>query len=75
MYGFFPIYDTMNGVRGELYCAIKMEPFVDSNKFRQSSCGVRFFHSPIVPHGYYATSILGFVEEISVNDDPECMIK
>jgi hypothetical protein len=42
MWGFFPIYDTMHGTRGEIYCVIKMEPFSDSNRFRQTSCGVRY---------------------------------
>lgn len=61
----------MNGTRGELYCTVKLEPFNDLNKFKQTSCGIRFYHSQNVPYGYYCTQILGFVEELVVNDDPE----
>jgi len=71
MWGWFPIYDTMHGIRGEVHCAVKVDLFSDSNRFRQSSCGVRFFHSPGIPYGYVCQAILGFVEELVVNDDPE----
>lgn len=71
MWGWFPIYDTMHGIRGEVHCAVKVDLFSDSNRYRQSSCGVRFFYSHSVPHGYVCQAILGFVEELVVNDDPE----
>lgn len=71
MSGWIPVYDTMNGVRGEVNLIVKVDLFIDFNKFRQSSCGVRFFHSPIIPHGYSAQIVHGFVEELVVNDDPE----
>ncbi|XP_021704770.1 C2 domain-containing protein 5 [Aedes aegypti] len=71
MSGWIPVYDTMNGVRGEVNVIVKVDLFTDFNKFRQSSCGVRFFHSPVIPHGYNAHVIHGFVEELVVNDDPE----
>lgn len=64
MFGFYPIFDTMAGCRGEIFCIIKMETFSDSNKFKQTSCGIRFFHAPQIPYGYYCTQILGFVEEL-----------
>lgn len=70
MFGWIPIYDTMNGVRGEINFIVKVELFSDSNKFRQSSCGVQFFHSNSIPHGYHAI-IRGFVEELVLDDDPE----
>ncbi|GJQ66805.1 hypothetical protein Trydic_g18573 [Trypoxylus dichotomus] len=69
--GWFPVYDTMHGIRGEVNIIVKVELFTDSNKFRQSSCGVQFFCSPAIPQGYYAQTIHGFVEELVVNDDPE----
>ncbi|KRT84709.1 C2 domain containing protein, partial [Oryctes borbonicus] len=69
--GWFPVYDTMHGIRGEVNIIVKVELFTDSNKFRQSSCGVQFFCSPAVPQGYCAQTIHGFVEELVVNDDPE----
>ncbi|KAI1280428.1 C2 domain-containing protein 5 [Halotydeus destructor] len=71
MTGWFPIYDTMHGIRGEVNCVVKIDLFSDTNRFRQSSCGVRFFYSPGVPMGYSCQAILGFVEELVVNDDPE----
>lgn len=71
MFGWFPIYDTMHGIRGEVHLAVKVDLFSDSNRYRQSSCGVRFFYSPSIPYGYSCQAILGFVEELVVNDDPE----
>ncbi|XP_053697644.1 C2 domain-containing protein 5 isoform X2 [Sabethes cyaneus] len=71
MSGWIPVYDTMNGVRGEVNLIVKVDLFIDFNKFRQSSCGVKFFHSPSIPHGYSVQIVHGFVEELVVNDDPE----
>lgn len=68
--GYIPIYDTMNGIRGEINFMVKVELFSDSNKFRQSSCGIQFFHTNAIPFGYHAV-IRGFVEEMIVDDDPE----
>lgn len=70
MSGWIPIYDTMLGIRGEINFIVKVELFSDANKFRQSSCGVHFFHSNELPHGYHAV-IRGFVEELVLDDDPE----
>ncbi|KAF4529026.1 hypothetical protein B566_EDAN016875, partial [Ephemera danica] len=69
--GWVPVFDTMHGIRGEVNLTVKVELFSDTNKFRQSSCGVKFFCSPTVPFGYQAQVIHGFVEELVVNDDPE----
>ena len=35
------------GIRGQLHVIVKVDLFTDSNKFRQSSCGVRFFCSKL----------------------------
>lgn len=43
MSGWFPVFDTMHGIRGEVKVTVKVELFSDFNKFRQSSCGVQFF--------------------------------
>lgn len=69
--GWLPIYDTMHGIRGEVNLVVRIDLFSDSNRYRESSCGVRFFYSKGVPQGYHAYAILGFVEELVVNDDPE----
>ncbi|CAG5115440.1 unnamed protein product, partial [Candidula unifasciata] len=69
--GWFPIYDTMQGLRGELNIQVRVELFSDFNKFRQSSCGIQFFCTCAVPSGWRVQNILGFIEELVVNDDPE----
>ncbi|XP_073841071.1 C2 domain-containing protein 5 isoform X2 [Musca autumnalis] len=69
--GWIPVFDTMHGIRGEVHVIVKVDLFSDVNKFRQSSCGIPFFHSPCIPTGYRAQVIHGFVEELVVNDDPE----
>ncbi|KMZ05546.1 C2 domain-containing protein 5 isoform X2 [Drosophila simulans] len=69
--GWIPVFDTMHGIRGEINVIVKVDLFSDVNKFRQSSCGIPFFHSQCVPFGYRAQVIHGFVEELVVNDDPE----
>ncbi|XP_014215544.1 uncharacterized protein LOC106644517 [Copidosoma floridanum] len=71
MTGWLPVFDTMHGIRGEVNIIVKVDLFCDFNKFKQSSCGVTFFHSSIVPHGYHAQVIHGFIEELVVSDDPE----
>ena len=43
--GWFPIYDTMHGIRGEIKVQAKVEIFTDFNEYRKSSCGVQFFCS------------------------------
>lgn len=53
----------MMGIRGEINFIVKVELFSDSNKFRESSCGVQFFNSNCIPFGYHAI-IRGFVEEV-----------
>ncbi|XP_052271042.1 C2 domain-containing protein 5-like isoform X2 [Dreissena polymorpha] len=69
--GWFPVYDTMHGIRGDLNVIVKIDLFSDFNKFRQSSCGIQFFCTAEVPAGYRLQYVHGFVEELVVNDDPE----
>ncbi|KAM9754419.1 C2 domain-containing protein 5 isoform 24-T24 [Menidia menidia] len=69
--GWFPIYDTIHGIRGEINVLVKVELFNDLNRFRQSSCGVKFFCTMSIPRGYRAATVHGFVEELVVNEDPE----
>lgn len=69
--GWIPVYDTMHGIRGEVNVIVKVELFSDFNRFRQSSCGVHFFYSSMIPEGFIAKAVHGFVEELVVNDDPE----
>ncbi|XP_020947886.1 C2 domain-containing protein 5 isoform X15 [Sus scrofa] len=69
--GWFPIYDTIHGIRGEINVVVKVDLFNDLNRFRQSSCGVKFFCTTSIPKCYRAVIIHGFVEELVVNEDPE----
>ncbi|KAJ8373472.1 hypothetical protein SKAU_G00040520 [Synaphobranchus kaupii] len=69
--GWFPIYDTIHGIRGEINILVKVDLFNDLNRFRQSSCGVKFFCTTSIPRCYRAAMVHGFVEELVVNEDPE----
>ncbi len=41
--GWFPLYDTLRGVRGDLHIVVKLQFVGNENPFRDSSAGVRFF--------------------------------
>lgn len=71
--GWFPLYDTLGGVRGELGLSIKLTFIGDENPFRDSSAGVQLFpFSELDPaSGYTVSHVFGFVEELVVADDPE----
>lgn len=71
--GWFPLYDTLSGVRGELGLSVKLNFIGDVNPFRDSSAGVQMFpFSTLDPaSGYTVTQVIGFVEELVVADDPE----
>ncbi|XP_014003951.1 C2 domain-containing protein 5 isoform X11 [Salmo salar] len=69
--GWFPIYDTIHGIRGEINVLVKVDLFSDLNRFRQSSCGVKFFCTTSIPRCYRVALVHGFVEELVVNEDPE----
>lgn len=70
--GWFPVYDTLLGVRCELSLVIRLQYFGDVNPFRESSAGVQFFGlSTLDPSLYRIESLLGFVEELVVHADPE----
>lgn len=71
--GWFPLYDTLGGVRGELGISVKLNFIGDTNPFRDSSAGVQLFpFSHLDPaSGYTISHVFGFVEELVVADDPE----
>jgi hypothetical protein len=72
--GWFPIYDTLNGIRGELNAQIKLQFFGNMNPFKDSSAGVQFFSAPVVPTGFFVEKVLGFVTALDNEDDPEFVI-
>ncbi|KAJ2000713.1 hypothetical protein GGI04_004043, partial [Coemansia thaxteri] len=70
--GWFPIYDTMCGIRGELKCQIILQYFGDVNPFNSSSAGIQVFStpSPYLPLSP-PVSTLGFISSIVTHIDPE----
>jgi hypothetical protein len=71
MEGWFPIYDTMKGVRGDLRLQVKLHWFEDVNRFKESSAGILFITAPYVPTAYHVIALDGFVEELIIESDPE----
>lgn len=73
LHGWFPLYDTLLGVRGELSLVMRLNYFGDVNPFfQESSAGVQFFGvSTLQDNLYRVEKILGFVEELVVHADPE----
>jgi hypothetical protein len=69
--GWYPLYDTLRGVRGELSVVVKMDFIGDVNPFKESGAGVTFYAMPSVPPGGELLSLVGLVEELVVVDDPE----
>ena len=71
--GWFPIFDTMQGTRGDLYLSVRVQFFGGNlNPFRTSSAGIQFFStSMLATSDVVLKRICGFVEELVVHDDPE----
>jgi C2 domain len=71
--GWYPLYDTLGGVRGELGLSVKLNFIGDVNPFRDSAAGVQLFpFSTLDPEsGYTISHVFGFVEELVVAEDPE----
>jgi hypothetical protein len=70
--GWFPIYDTLEGIRGELYIVIRLELIIDINKFDNASTEVEFFAvSELDPSVYNIVSVGGLVSELIVANDPD----
>ena len=69
--GWFPIFDTMHGIRGEILLVVKLELFADVNQFKQSSCGFKFVCGTDVSRYYQIQALHGFVSDLLICDDPE----
>lgn len=70
--GWFPIYDTMRGVRGELKLSVSLSFFGKATGIgADSTDSVLFSFGSVAPPNMIVTQILGFVEELLVDDDPE----
>ncbi|KAF2071191.1 hypothetical protein CYY_007493 [Polysphondylium violaceum] len=71
IHGWFPIYDTLRGIRGEILLTVKLEKFQNANPFKESSDGVQFFSVSTPFSNYRINNIHSFVEELIVENDPE----
>ncbi|KAK9764488.1 hypothetical protein K7432_007950 [Basidiobolus ranarum] len=69
--GWFPIYDTLRGVRGEIYVQVKIQFFGDVNPFKDSSAGVQFFSISTVTEKFPIVAMYGFVDALLCENDPE----
>jgi hypothetical protein len=70
--GWFPLFDCSRGVRGSIKVSVKLQFIGNDNPFRDSSAGVQFFSSSTLsPKCFLIQEILGFVEDLVVEDDPE----
>ena len=65
--GWFPLFDTLKGIRGSLYVTVKLQFIGNDNPFRDSSAGVQFFSaSSLSPRAFVIQEILGFVADLVV---------
>eukprot|EP00123_Amoebidium_parasiticum_P021357 comp65939_c0_seq1/m.48006 comp65939_c0_seq1/g.48006 ORF comp65939_c0_seq1/g.48006 comp65939_c0_seq1/m.48006 type:complete len:284 (-) comp65939_c0_seq1:8-859(-) len=69
--GWYPIYDTIRGIRGEINIAVKIELVQNQNPHSDSSVGVKIFAMSVLPPGFRLVAMHGFVEELVVDNDPE----
>ncbi|CAD2096880.1 conserved Plasmodium protein, unknown function [Plasmodium vinckei petteri] len=70
--GWFPLYDSLEGIKGELYCTIKWEFFEEKNPYNDNSA-VLLLGTTSFPKGspYYIEEIIGFAHELKIVNDPE----
>lgn len=63
--GWFPIYDTLEGVRGELELSVKVTFYENVNPFRESSGGVPVFASSLLDTSVFLVEcVIGLTEEV-----------
>ena len=63
--GWFSIYDTLRGTRGELHIQVRLQFFGDANPFNDSSAGVSFLSgAQLPPLGRSNVVALGFVDAV-----------
>ncbi|KAJ1468197.1 C2 domain-containing protein [Baffinella frigidus] len=69
--GWFPVYDTMRGICGELQLTIYIQHIMDFNPVEDSAVGVKVLSSSVPPENYFVSELFGLVDELLVEDDPE----
>ena len=71
IHGWFPVYDTMRGICGELQVTVYIQHIMDFNPVEDSAVGVKVLSSSVPPSNYIVTELFGLVDELLVEDDPE----
>ena len=70
--GWFPLYDTLDGLRGELHLSLKLDTvFINMNPYSDASSEVRLFFSYPSPACFVVLETKNFAEELIVHDDME----
>ncbi|KAI4840453.1 hypothetical protein MKS88_001178 [Plasmodium brasilianum] len=71
--GWFPLYDSLAGLRGELYCSIKWEFFEEKNPYNDNSADVLLLGTTSFPNNspYHIEQIINFAHELKIVNDPE----
>ncbi|SOV10358.1 conserved Plasmodium protein, unknown function [Plasmodium gaboni] len=71
--GWFPLYDSLAGLKGELYCIIKWEFFEEKNPYNENSSDVLLLGTTFFPNNspYYIEQIIDFANELKIVNDPE----
>ena len=71
--GWFPLFDTVKGIRGSLHVVVALTDFIgNSNHFSDASSGVQFFSgSDLACNCFIIQEVIGFVADLVVEDDPE----
>lgn len=71
IFGWYPIYDTLRGICGELQLKVYIQHIMDFNPVEDSSVGVSVFAGSLPPSDFYIAELHGLVDELVVEDDPE----
>jgi hypothetical protein len=67
----YPIYDTLRGICGELQVKVYIQHIMDFNPVEDSSVGVSVLAGSLPPDHFYISELHGLVDELVVEDDPE----
>ena len=71
LFGWYPIYDTLRGICGELQVKVYIQHIMDFNPVEDSSVGVSVLAGSLPPENFYIAELHGLVDELVVEDDPE----
>ena len=70
--GWFPLYDTINGIRGHLRLSVKLQSFLNQNPQSTSALPVPLHSTSLLsPSLYRLSAIHGHAAHLITSDDPE----